>query len=139
MNIASPRSHRGFTLIETIAAMVILAIAAATIINMQSSLFKNQSGVTNLQVASRLQAECAEQVLGVALNQGYFQVLPTGSSGTFGTHQCDTLTAYGSNNLPTVTFTDPYTGTGCPAGQSCKLVIVTQDSLQPITLLLVGN
>lgn len=130
--------QRGFTLFETVAVIVVLAIAAVAIQKMQAQLFSGQTDVTNMQVATRLQTECAEQVLGVALNQGYFQVLPTGSLGTFGTNQCDTLAAYGSNSLPTVAFTDPYTGSACPTGLTCKLVTVTQASLQPVTILLVA-
>jgi prepilin-type N-terminal cleavage/methylation domain-containing protein len=129
---------RGFTLIETLAAMILLGIAAVVVVRMQGNLFTNQGSVTSLQVASRLQSECAEQVIGVALNQGYYQVLPTASSGSFGTNQCDTVTAYSGNSIPTVAFTDPYTGTACPSGQTCKLLTITQGSLKPLTVLLVA-
>lgn len=142
---------RGFTLIEMIAVVVLLAIAATTIIRMQGNLFSQQTGVTDMQVASRLQVACAEQVLQVQRQDGIDQVTnvttANGGSGRFGTQLCDTLTTNGlvmSNGtaftVPSVTVNDNYsgTGTGCPSQSSCKLVTVTQGSLQPLVFMLVS-
>jgi prepilin-type N-terminal cleavage/methylation domain-containing protein len=137
MTKPTPKSRsRGFTLMETVAAMILLAIAAVAIGRTQGSLFANRTNVTTLQEASRLQSECADIVRGVAVNDGYDQVSTT--STRFGTNKCDTLTAYSGYTIPTVAFTDPYTGAACPSGSTCKLVTITQGSLTPLTLLLVN-
>jgi prepilin-type N-terminal cleavage/methylation domain-containing protein len=129
------QGSRGFTLLETVAAMILLAIAAVAIGRMQGSLFSNRASVNTLQEAARLQSECADLVVGVATNDGYDQV--STDSTRFGTNKCDTLAAYGSYTVPTVSFTDPYSGAACPTGGTCKLVTITQGSLTPLTLLLV--
>lgn len=139
--LTQPR-QRGFTLIEMIAVVVLLGIAAATIISMQGNILNPQRSVdlTTAQVYSRLQQACAEQVLLVERQDGIDQVtnvsVTNGGSGRFGTNNCDALVAYGSNPIPSVTVNDNYTGSACPTGVTCKLVTVQEGSLPPLVFML---
>ena len=46
------------------------------------------------------------------------------------------MTAPTGYAVPSVTITDPYTGSACPSGKSCKAVSITSGSITPITLML---
>ena len=116
--------------------MLVLAIAAAGITALQGNLFTGQSSIKDLQVRSRLMLECAEQVIAVRhfTPDGYNDGVTTTS---FGTNLCGGVPALAGFAIPSVTITDPYTGTACPANGTCKTVSITQNGLTPLTLLLV--
>jgi prepilin-type N-terminal cleavage/methylation domain-containing protein len=126
---------RGFTLVETLMVVVVLAIAAAGISGMQGSMFKNQSTISSQQIKNQLVLECAEQILAVRKYSadGYYTI----ASGTsYGTNACGGLTALSGYSVPTVTITDPYSGAGCPSGGTCKLVVISQTGASSLTLML---
>lgn len=129
------RAARGFTLIETIVAMVVLAIAATGVIAMQGKMFNNISSIKDMQVSSRLMLECAEHALAVRRHaqNGYATVAATNG---FGTNACGGITALAGYTVPTVTIAD-ITSSACPSGYSCKTVTVTQGGLNSITVMLV--
>lgn len=131
---SGPSVSRGFTLVETLIVVVLLAIAAVGVGAMQGRIFSNQSAIKDLQVGARLMQECAEQVLAVRRHtpDGY-AALETG----FGANSCGGVNALAGFSVPTVTFTDPYAGAGCPVNGICKLATITQNGITPVTLLLV--
>lgn len=127
---------RGFTLVEVMMVLVVLAVAATGIAGLQGNMFKQQSSISKLQVNNQLLLECAEQILAVRkyTSDGYYNIA-TGTS--YGTNLCGGLTALSGYSVPTVTITDPYTGTACPSGSSCKLVVISQTgAAASITLML---
>lgn len=115
--------------------LVLLSIAGAGIALMQGSIFRGQSSVNDLQVGTRLMQECAEQLFAVRrfAVDGYVAV----GNGGFGANQCGGITAMNGYAIPSVSFTDPYTGTDCPIGRPCKLATITQNGLPALTMLLV--
>jgi prepilin-type N-terminal cleavage/methylation domain-containing protein len=140
--------QRGFTLVESLIVIVVLAIAGVVIGSMQGKIFSGQASVKDLQVRSRLMQECAEQVLGVRhfTQDGYVAV----TAAAFGTNYCGRtfdatgnlvnggITALTGYTVPSVTLTDPYTGAACPDGRTCMLVSITQNDMTPLTLMLVN-
>jgi prepilin-type N-terminal cleavage/methylation domain-containing protein len=130
------RPSRGFTLIETIIAMVVMGIAAAGLIAMQGRMFNGISTVKDMQVDSRLMLECAEQVLARRrfAEDGFSAVV---AANGFGANQCGGLPALSGFTVPSVSITEPFTGAACPSGYSCKTVTISQGGLAAMTLLLV--
>lgn len=130
---------RGFTLIETVIAMVVLGIAAATIATLSGSLSNNQTENQNLQIGLKLAQGCAEHVLATRRATANFSAFVPSCAALPSLPTA--ITARGFSQ-PTAATTDPYTGAGCPSGITCKLVTVTVGmpgggNLTPITLLLV--
>ena len=126
---------RGFTLVECIMVIMILGIAGAGIWGLQGKLFANEASVQNLQVRTPLMLECAEEVLAVRRfkEDGYAEVSTT----AFGTNLCGSIVALSGHTVPSVSFTDLYTGPGCPTDGICKLVTITESGMTPLTLMLV--
>lgn len=127
------RSH-GFTIMELIGVVIVLAIASVTMIQMQGGLFKFQGRINTVQSSTRVVQECADTVLNVARQDGYTEV----TSARFGTALCDTLTAQSGYTIPNVTLA-AYTGAACPSGISCQIVTIKEGTSQsPVVLLLVA-
>lgn len=111
---------RGFTLLEMIAVIVILSVAAVPISGLFSkasvSLLNNQ----DIQTATQLAQEQAELILGRRRNQGFAAIVP-------GTYPEVLGGNYAGFNR-TTTITQPLTPPGCPAGAVCDLVRVSVDA-----------
>ena len=93
-------NQRGFTLIETLVVMVVLGIAAATIVALQGGIFARQSSNQDLQVGAQIVQECAEQVLALRRRTpsgGYAAVTPAA---------CSALGNVGGFGVPLVTLRD---------------------------------
>ena len=120
-------SSRGFTLIESIIALVVMAIAAVGIMSLQSSIFFGQAGNHGLEVAVQLAQSCAEKILTSRRVSGYRSMATSCNEFTLGTYAA-----------PTVTVNSSYSGAGCPAGGSCTLLSINQGRASPI-ILIVGN
>ncbi len=142
MRRASPNRCGGFTLIESIIVLVVLGIAAAGIISLQSRIFSGQSDIKNIQIGVQLMQECAEQVLATRRGSGSYAAVTIGGPSPCGgmTAFVDTtVTPNKTYSIPSVTTQDYTGGTGCPTGgTNCKLVLIKQDDLTPITLMLVS-
>lgn len=124
-------ASRGFTLIESVITMVVLGIAAITIVSLQGSLFTSRSNTVDLQVGGQLMQECAEQILAVRRHVGYTAVT---------TSTCSSLGNYGGFGASSVTLKDAAGSpvTSCPATSPTCTVAVTLSkdgtSLAPIVL-----
>lgn len=133
----------GFTLVELIIVVVVLAIASVGIITLNANIFSGQTSNTNLQTGAALMQDCAELILSKRerdSNGINATALATGSPSTAATALCSgaTVTGYAA---PTVTITAGKLGdsgmAGCPYDTAdCKLVSIQQGTLTPITLLL---
>lgn len=113
----TPSTQQGFTLIELIMVIVVVALASAPILGqftgVTSSLLINEE----IQTGAQLAQERAEGILAVRRTQGYAAV-PVGTvTDVLGGNYA----AYGR----TVTVNEPPVGGGCAAGATCKEVIVS--------------
>lgn len=134
-------AHRGFTLIETITVMVMLGLAATTIVSLQGSIFRSSDDNENIQVGVQMMQECAELILATRRASGFDD--PALASSAAATASCSgiTLTGYAA---PAVTLTAGNSTTAnmgaCPysSGNNCKLISITQGGLTSVTLLLVN-
>jgi prepilin-type N-terminal cleavage/methylation domain-containing protein len=135
------RVSRGFTLVESIVVIVVLAITGMAIVSIQTRIFGGQTSVKDLQVGTRLMQECAEQALATRRfgQEGYTLVTSDTNvtSRPFNATACGGVTALSGYSIPAVDVTDGYTGPGCPTNGTCKLVSITQGGLTPLTLMLV--
>jgi len=125
--------QNGFTLIELVLVILMLAIAAVPLFGLftqaSASLLSNE----RLQTAVQLAQERAEAIMAMRRSQD-FAAVATGST-------TDTLGIAYSGYTRTVTVSQPPTGAGCPGGGTCKEVVVTVaeagSTLAEITFLLV--
>jgi len=113
----------GFTLIELVIVMVLLSIAVVPILSMYTEAAKSSAVNLDLQTATQLVQECSELIL--AQKRLDTSVYP--AYGYAGITDCSALSAKfpfnGFTAPPTITITDPFTDTGCPAvTASCKLI-----------------
>ncbi len=125
----------GFTLLELIAVIVILAIAAVPISGLFTkaslSLLENRS----VQTATQLAQEQAELIFGRRRTQGFASIL----TGTYP----EVLTGNYTGFNRTTTISQPVASpAGCPTGALCDLVTVSVDKgaspLSEITFVLVN-
>lgn len=107
----------GFTLIELIAIIVVVSIAAVGFIAAYAPLVRSPQLTQDLDFASQLAAGCAEHILGqrrVNTAVGFAGVVGDMCGATF------------DANGYTVTDTaSALTGGACPAGRTCTAVVVT--------------
>jgi len=150
LNALIPR-QRGFTLIESIIVIVVMAIAALAIISLNANIFTGRADNRNLLVGTALMQGCVEKILAtrrVPLNANVGYDDPLLAPTTANTTLCgDGQMAVTGYVAPTVTITNgnastlgtacPYTSTSDPDANDCKLVSITQNNMTPILLLLV--
>jgi prepilin-type N-terminal cleavage/methylation domain-containing protein len=116
----------GFTLIECIMVIVVLAIAGAAIARINGGLFSGSAVADELQVRTGMALECMEQILNVQRQDGFDEIsnatrFNTGGGGVY----CDNITAQTGATPPAVTVpTAVYTGAACPSGAQCRLVTI---------------
>ncbi|MCK4951259.1 MAG: type II secretion system protein [Gammaproteobacteria bacterium] len=129
---------RGFTLIELIIVIAIMSVAALPILGMFIESAKTIETNLDIQTATRLAEECGELILAQKRNEqvvyGYANI----------DTDCTALTyPYNGFSAPTVTITDPFSGSGCPATASCKLIqvdaIKNSVTLSSITFMLADS
>ena len=111
--------QRGFTLLELIMVIVILALAAVPVLGQFSQVSSSLLGNEAIQTAALLAQEQAEAVLAERRRLNY-AAIPTGTSSTV-------LGGSYSAYTRTLTVNEPPTGSGCAAGATCKEVIVRVD------------
>ena len=110
----------GFTLIELIVVVVILAIGAATVSLMVANAGRHQSGNRDFQVGTQLIQQCAEFILTKhRRDQTYFSSLATSAN-------CYGMATFGGwSAAPAVTIANHTGLAGCPTSGTCKLVTIT--------------
>ena len=106
----------GFSLIELTIAMTVLALASVPILGQFTQVASSASINEEIQTASQLAQERAEQVLALRRERGYAAVVP----GTVG----DVLTGPYAEYSRRVTVTEPSAHGGCATGAPCKSVVV---------------
>jgi prepilin-type N-terminal cleavage/methylation domain-containing protein len=134
-NRAAPEA--GFTLLEIIIVIVLMAIAVVGVGSMQRSLFSGESSIADVQARSRLLAECGEQIWAIRrrAQDGYAQITDS-TLNLYGTNKCGSVTTFPTYAIPTVGATT-YTGLACPAGAACQQVQISQGSMTPLTVLMI--
>lgn len=129
------KSQNGFTLIEMVLVIIIISLASVPLFGMfsraASSLLINEKTQTAVQLAQ----ERAEFLLAIRRNQNF--VAPELSSNTN-----EVLSGNYSGYRRSTMITQPPSGPGCPAGASCKEVIISVDegasTYAEVTFLLVS-
>lgn len=129
------RRSDGFTLLELIAVIVILSVAAVPISGLFSKASLSMLNNQRIQTATQLAQEQAELVLGRRRNQNFASIVP-------GNYPEVLAGNYAGFNR-TTTITQPVIPpTGCPVGALCNLVTVSVDAggaaLSEITFVLVN-
>lgn len=137
-------SARGFSLIELIIIIVVMAIAAAGVITMNTGIFSGQADNARMETSTALMQECAERILSKKEQSGLSATDLASSSAATALCSSATVTVQGvTYGPPTVTVTDGNAGTSgmsaCPFESAdstdCKLVTITLVD-PPISLLL---
>jgi type II secretory pathway pseudopilin PulG len=118
----------GFTLIETILVIGILALASVAISKLQWSVFRTQENGRDQYTGIELLQACADRLLTVRRRIGYGSVTNTLCNGMGG------VGGFGAN--PTITLTDDSNTAVSPCSStSCTATItVTKSSGQPASL-----
>jgi prepilin-type N-terminal cleavage/methylation domain-containing protein len=115
---------RGFTLVELILAIVVVAIAAVAIGSAFAYMARSQVLSSDLQRASQIAQECAEHIVGLGRRPGsYAAVAPVALNSTI----CNTLPAITPGFTRTVDVVN-VAGAGaafCSAGWACKRIQIT--------------
>lgn len=118
------RFGNGFTLIELVAVIVVLSIAAAIFATGFAQLPRSLVVDEEAQTAGQLAQECGEHIVAFRRDsdpsRGYDNV-PTGT----GIAICDGLTALPPGYTRSVDVTDAGGAAPCPSGAACKQAVVT--------------
>lgn len=109
-------SERGFTLIELVTVMLVIALASVPLFGQFSSAASRLLEDEKIQTAVQLAQERAEALIALRRSQGFVAV----PVGTLNDTLAGNYTAYSRQ----VTVNQPPTGPGCPTGASCKEVII---------------
>jgi prepilin-type N-terminal cleavage/methylation domain-containing protein len=112
--------NRGFSLIELIITIVVVAIAAVAIGSAFAYMTRSQVLSVDLQRASQIAQECAEHIVGRARKPNSYAALAAGGAAI-----CDSLPAPGGGFMRTVSMAAPGVGAVCSAGWGCTHVQVT--------------
>jgi prepilin-type N-terminal cleavage/methylation domain-containing protein len=118
----SPSRHRaqqGFTLIELVAVIIIIAVAAVPLFGLFSQAGRSLLADETIQTATQLAQARAEHLMAVRRNRGY-------GDAEVSTNLSETLTGNYAG-YTRVTSIAPYVGAACPGGTVCKQVNVRVD------------
>ena len=125
----------GFTLIELIAVIIIISIAAVPLFSLFSQAGFSLLADEKIQTATQLAQERAEHLMAVRRNRGYAD--PEVSAPLI-----ENLAGNYTGYTRTTSLTDPFIGPACPGGAACKqLAVRVDESGQPraeITFILVN-
>jgi prepilin-type N-terminal cleavage/methylation domain-containing protein len=114
------KSQNGFTLIEMVLVIIIISVASVPLFGLfsraASSLLINEK----TQTAAQLAQERAEFLLAIRRNQNFDAAELSGNTS-------EALSGNYSGYTRSTVITQPPGGPGCPAGASCKEVIISVD------------
>ena len=130
MSLAMTSRQRGFTLMESVVALVLLGIVSVAITSLNGNLFLRSDDMRSLQQSSQLLQACVDQVIALRKTSGY--------AGPF---HCDELNALPTGYALNVTL--KATPDHCPSGLECKQVLVSVNQTggtagNPVSLLFVN-
>ena len=115
--------QQGFTLIEMVLVIVIIAIASVPIFGLftqaSTSLLTNES----IQTAAQLAQERAEFLLAIRRDPGQGYAAAPLANGT--TDETFPVASHFSTYTRRTVISEPYVGAGCPGGAACKEVVVS--------------
>ena len=117
----SATEQRGFTLIELIVVIVIMAIASVPLFGLFSQAGISMLANEKIQTATQLAQERAEHLLAVRRNQGY-------TAADVSAGQVENLAGNYTGYTRTTSIIDetvPYAGSDCPAVGACKQITVS--------------
>jgi prepilin-type N-terminal cleavage/methylation domain-containing protein len=111
----------GFSLIELVFVIVVVAIAAVAIGSALAFISRTQALGLNLQTASQFAQECADHIIGSARKPGSYAAVPVGGTA------CNAIAApAGYNRTVVVAAVVGASGTICTgAGWNCKSVAIS--------------
>lgn len=134
---------RGFTLIELIISMVLLGIAATTVVMLSSNIFRGLQENRDNLAKSQLMQECFESLLAKGKKNFTDPVLADEKTATA---FCKTLGPLGDYSPATVSELKIGASDTIPAcpwdvsdGKSCKLITIKHDDMPPLYLMLVES
>ena len=113
------RVQQGFTLIELVAVIIIIAVAAVPLFGLFSQAGRSLLADETIQTATQLAQARAEHLMAIRRNRGYAD--PEVSA-----NLTETL-AGNYAGYTRVTTIAPYIGAACPGGTVCKQVSVRVD------------
>ncbi len=121
------RFGKGFSLIELVAVIVVLGIAAAVFATGFAQLPRSLGVDEKVQTAAQFAQECGEHIVAFRRDsdpaRGYDNI-PAGT----GIAICNGLTALPAGYTRSVDVTDASGTPPCPSGAACKQVVVTASS-----------
>ncbi len=136
--------HRGFTLIELVAIIVLLSVAAVTIFPMFAQTGRSIAINQETQTGTQLAQACAEKIMAIRRGTGGYAAITTGNN----TGVCNSGFAViaGFTTAPTVNVTAHNSGSlsACPSATAgdCKQVDIQVDRggvrAASVTLMLVN-
>lgn len=138
---------RGFTLIELIISMVLLSIAATTVVMLSGNIFRGLQENRDTLAKSQLMQECFETLLAKGMKNAEGKTDFAAVTEAFAQSLCSQITLP-DYLAPTVSVmsgqsdaASPKTLPECPYrtsdGKSCKLITISHGELKPIHLMLV--
>lgn len=119
MSPGSCIEQRGFTLIELIAVMVIIAIAAVPLFSLFSQAGRSLLADEKIQTGTQLAQARAEYLMAVRRNRGY-------GDAEVSANLTEPLTGNYAGYTRTTTIA-AFAGAACPVGATCKQVAVRVD------------
>jgi len=119
MSQSCRRAQQGFTLIELVAVIIIIAVAAVPLFGLFSQAGRSLLADETIQTATQLAQARAEHLMAVRRNRGY-------ADAEVSTNLTETLTGNYAG-YSRVTTIAPYIGAACPGGATCKQVNVRVD------------
>jgi prepilin-type N-terminal cleavage/methylation domain-containing protein len=119
MSQSCHRVQQGFTLIELVAVIIIIAVASAPLFGLFSQAGRSLLADETIQTATQLAQARAEHLMAVRRNRGY-------ADAEVSANLTETLTGNYAG-YSRVTTIAPYIGAACPGGAACKQVSVRVD------------
>lgn len=120
-----PSGQHGFTLMESVVALVLLSLVSVVITSLNGHLFLRSDDMRGLQQSTQLLQACVDQVISMRKSVSFATKL-----------HCDSLNQL--NTGFTLSVSDNPTSILCPNGLQCKLVLISVNNIgTPVSLLFV--
>ena len=116
------KRERGFSLIELIMLIVLLAILSSVFMQMFARLGGGLKETHDAQIAQAMTQECYTYLLQARREYGYAMN---------GIANCNLLTSFQSYGVASVSLTASYSDSPCPSGASCKLFTISVPAIAP--------